>query len=814
MARIVLDPGTTVSAPSGWLMARVPAGGATHPDELPNDVSWIAATVPGTVAQALEAAGLWDRHAPTPLHGDDFWFRATLHGDGAGWLRCEGLAGLARLWLDGREIAQSESMFRTLEAALDVRGEGTLMLHFRSLTRALAGRRRGRWRPRLMRDPAIRTVRQTLLGQMPGWCPDIDIIGPYRPVTMLNRRPATLDLRTDWTGVGGSVAATLRGSDHATATLRVGDVALPMTLRDGALTATATVPEVAAWWPHTHGEPALYPASIALPDRTMELPPVGFRRVEVDRGPDGDGFGLVWNGVPMFCRGASWTPPDLVALGEPAATEAALLQARALGLNMLRLPGTGSYETDAFHATCDRLGIMVWQDFMFASMDYPANDAAFRDGVAAEAAELLDRLQASPSLAVLCGGTEVAQQAAMLGLGAADWTSAIFEQVLPAAVAATRPDVPYVPHSPGGDGLPFANDSGISHYYGVGAYLRPLDDGGLRRVRFASECLAIANVPAAESLEQVMGAVALADPAWTSGASRDSGVAWDFGDVRDHYLELLGGLDARLLRRTDSQRYLELSRAVSCQLAEAVFNVWRDPAASCAGGLVWLLRDEKPGAGWGIVDVAGKPKPVWHALRRVWRDPAVLVTDAGLDGLSLCVVNERATPLRGRLSIHCLRHGHTEVATGAQDVEVPARGSLHISSAALFGRFFDVTYAYRFGPPSHDVTVVELTDATGALLADAVHLPHPPMFQAPVDLGLSVTVEAVADEWIATVAVTRFSQYVHFRHEGLSATPDWLHIRPSRPRSVRLVRAGGSVAPDGEVSAINGLNAARYRISL
>ena len=83
-----------------------------------------------------------------------------------------------------------------------------------------------------------------------------------------------------------------------------------------------------------------------------------------------------------------------------------------------------------------------------------------------------------------------------------------------------------------------------------------------------------------------------------------------------------------------------------------------------------------------------------------------------------------------------------------------------------------------------------------------------------VRLVASVTVEAVGDEWVATVAVTRFSQYVHFRHEGLSATPDWLHIRPSRPRSVRLARASGTVAPDGEVSAINGLNAARYRISL
>ena len=804
MARIVLDSGTAVSAPSGWLMARVAADRFAHPADLPADLEWLPATVPGTVAQALEAAGLWDRRAPTPLHGDDFWFRATVRG---AWLCCEGLAGLVHIWLDGREVARSESMFRAVEFELEPDREATLTMRFRSLTRALAGRRRGRWRPRLVRDPAIRTVRQTLLGQMPGWCPEIDIIGPYRPVTMRSGRIPALDLRTGWTAAGGHVAATLRGVGDAT--LVVGDAKFPLRAETGG----GVVPEAVAWWPHTHGEAALLPARIVLDGRTIELAPLGFRSVEVDRGPDGNGFALVWNGTKVFCRGASWTPPDLVALGEPAATEAALLQARDLGLNMLRLPGTGAYETDAFHATCDRLGILVWQDFMFASMDYPAADAAFRASVAAEAAELLDRHQTSPSLAVLCGGSEVAQQAAMLGLGVADWTNAIFAEVLPAAVAAGRPDVPYVAHSPGGGGLPFSNDAGVSHYYGVGAYLRPLDDSGLRRVRFASECLALANVPDAESLERALGAVSLADPAWTSGAPRDGGAAWDFGDVRDFYLERLAGVDARLLRRADPQRYLDLSRAVSCQLAEAVFGAWRDPSVACGGGLVWLLRDLKPGAGWGLVDVAGVPKPIWHALRRVWSDPAILVSDEGLDGLKLCVVNERPETLRGKLSISCLRGGRVVVASGAQDVEVPARGHVHVTSAALLGRFFDLTYAYRFGPPAHDVTVVELTDAAGELLADAVHLPHAPALAAPADLGLSATVEAAGDDLAVTVSATRFAQYVHLRHEGLAATPDWFHVWPSRPRTVRLARTGATVAPDGEVRALNGLLPARYRVA-
>jgi beta-mannosidase len=132
---------------------------------------------------------------------------------------------------------------------------------------------------------------------------------------------------------------------------------------------------------------------------------------------------------------------------------------------------------------------------MFAHMDYPADDDAFLANVTAEAREAVNRLETRPSLAVLCGNSEVEQQVAMLGLSRELWRPKLFYETLLDVVGALRPDVPYVPSSPTGGTLPFDVDTGLSHYYGVGAYQRPLEDARRAGVRFTSECLGFSNVP-------------------------------------------------------------------------------------------------------------------------------------------------------------------------------------------------------------------------------------------------------------------------------------------------------------------------------
>ncbi|HZZ12105.1 MAG TPA: glycoside hydrolase family 2 protein, partial [Paraburkholderia sp.] len=593
-----------------------PPGACASPADLPA-AGWLAAQVPGTVAGARRAAGLLDTAHPPPLAFDDHWYTLTLTGAGQRRLRLHGLATIAEVWLDNVRLLESDSMFITHDLDIVLNGSATLALCFRSLTPALTAKRsRARWRPRLVTPPTLRNVRTTLLGHMPGWCPSIHAVGPWRPIELLSDAPdaiGTIDLSSRLEGDDGVVSLTLRfvhAHDVAVAraSLKCGEAVSSLQWRDAhTLTGSVRVAQAERWWPHTHGTPNLYPLTLQLDDgngnananddanaarvQSHPLGSIGFRSIEVDRGADGAGFALRVNGTPVFCRGACWTSADLVTLdGTEAQLRHTFALARDAGLNMLRVGGTMVYESDTFYALADEYGLLVWQDFALANFDYP-NDAVFSASVEREASEFLIRTRRFASLAVLCGGSEVDQQAAMFGLPPAMREQPLFTELLPAVATRERPDVPYVSNSPSGGVWPFSTNEGITHYYGVGAYQRPLDDVRRAQVRFAAECLAFANVPDDATLHDAPGTIQAHDPRWKAAVPRDPGAGWDFDDVRDHYLHTLYGVEPARLRYEDPQRYLELSRAVVAELMADVFAEWRRAGSSCGGALVWQLQD-------------------------------------------------------------------------------------------------------------------------------------------------------------------------------------------------------------------------------
>jgi beta-mannosidase len=350
-------------------------------------------------------------------------------------------------------------------------------------------------------------------------------------------------------------------------------------------------------------------------------------------------------------------------------------------MNMLRVSGVMTYESYAFFDLCDQFGILVWQDMMLANFDYPQSDPAFLAAIRAEAETLLSGLQTAPSLAVLCGGSEVFQQSAMLGAPRDIWSGPIFDEVLPEVVLRLRPDVVYVPNSPSGGALPFLANEGVTHYYGVGAYMRDLDDARRANVRFAAECLAFANVPEEASLRAMQLPAILHHPEWKRGVPRDVGASWDFEDVRDHYLEKLYGVSAMHLRRDDPERYFALSRAVVVEVMEETFGEWRRPTSPTRGALVWFLKDLAPGAGWGVIASDSIPKSAWYALKRAFQPIYLSVTDEGVNGLCFHVINERPAPLAARLSFVAWRDGNVAVASGSRDIALEAASALSVRPA-------------------------------------------------------------------------------------------------------------------------------------
>jgi beta-mannosidase len=567
------------------------------------------------------------------------------------------------------------------------------------------------------------------------------------------------------------------------------------------------------WWPHTHGEPFRYPVSVDVGGSTFDLGWTGFRTVSVDR-TDG-AFTLCVNGVEIFCRGATWFPPDPVSMAAPAGDVRATLElARRANLNMLRIPGTGVYEDQVFWDACDELGLLVWQECMLAFLD-PPDDPAFTASLEAELEANLGPLARHPALAVLCGSQEVEEVAAMMGLPRAELSFPALDATLPEAAARLLPGVPYVRSNPTGGDLPFRMDAGVSQYFGVGGYLRTLEDVRRSGVRFAAECLAYATPPEPSTVDEACGGATRAnhDPEWKLGVHHDAGRSWDMDDVRDYYERLLFGVDPLLERYVDPERALELGRATNAELMARVFTEWRSPESGCAGGLVLALRDLRPGAGWGLIDGLGRPKAPWFALRRVFAPVAALVTDEGLNGLRLHVVNDLPTAFEGHVRADLFARGELLVETSERPVTVPARGACSLDVGAMFDGFRDLTYAFRFGPPQFDVIAITLADGDNEERGHVVHLPLGLARALEPDVGLRASCRPVGERWLVSVTTRRFAEFVALDVPGFVPTDSWFHLPPGATREIELRPApGGAVEhPRGHVRALNTQTTARLR---
>ena len=808
---------------SGWRLVATAPGAAATPSDLAADLEAVPASVPGTVAAALASGGRWSLDAPTPLHDRDWWWRTTLDASGRRILRFEGLATVAEVFLDGEKILESESMFLAHEVEVDLSPGRELAIVFRSLAARLetVKPRRARWRSTLVPDQRLRAVRTTLLGHMPGWCPPVDVIGPFRPILMIDPAASPIAdarLRAQWDGIDGHlevrlVAAPGRALDGGE--VRCAGCSARLTPEpDGSARARLHLAGIAPWFPATHGTPILHDVDLVLGAEVVPLGRTGFRRVEIDRGADGRGFGFRINGVDVFARGVVWTPSDVVGLtSDRASLEPDLRRLADAGLNMVRVAGIGAYESAAFHALCDELGLLVWQDLMFANFDYPDADPAFVDLCRRETEQVAERLSASPSTALVCGGSEITQQAAMMGLPPAKWAHALFDEILPEVVARILPDVPWLRSTPDGGAMPFSVRDGVGHYFGVGAYLRPLADARLAKVRFAAECLAFAHVPDAPGLARHLPVPPVHAPRWKARVPRDPGASWDFEDVRLHYEREVFGVDPFTVRHDDPGRALEVARAATAHVVEETLRAFRTPGSPTRGALVLLHRDPWFGAGWGYVDAAGVPKSSFHALARAACPVVVILADEGVDGLDVHVVNDGPEPVRGRLDLTALAGGARPVVTGSREVEIAPRGRLTFAATDLFGAFFDTTRAYRFGAPAHDATWARLVDEEGRVTAEAFHFPLGRALEKRA-CGLTARLEGGEGEgWRLVVGTAALATSVTVLDAAFHAEDDGFHLGPGE-RSLRLLRRPGAdpqARPDCEVRALDALEVVRVR---
>ncbi|MGU3291662.1 glycosyl hydrolase [Williamsia sp. M5A3_1d] len=803
------------TVPDGLLVATA-AGAVTEPTGLTDDV--LAAGVPMSPPTVVDAVDGWRTMCPaaTGIDDLDWWFVTDAEFGADTRIVFEGLSFPASVFVDDVEVATVASMFLPVTATVGP-GRHRIAVRFGSITAWASSRRpRGRWRSSLVATQGLRWARTTLLGRAKVYGDVPAPVGFWRGMTLFDAPAvAGVDVHADpETGVvtvTGRCLDTGGGDvDAAAVTVRLTDpdgqtIETTVEVTDGRFVTALTVTRPQLWWPHGYGGQPLYRLTVGTSDGPALTRTVGFRTLTVDTADDG--FTLVVNGVPVFARGAVWTPvrPGAVADVSAAITRRLRLLADA-GATMVRIPGGLLPEGDEFADACAERGLLIWQDAMLATFDPPTD---LDDTVVAELEAMVRAVSGNPAIAVVSGGSETVQQPVMLGLPREGRTMPLIETTL--AARAAEYGLPYVESSPsappGSDAFPLRPDAGVSHWFGVGGYRRPVSDVVGADVRFAAECLAFAIPPSPAAVERHFGAAAAAGhtPEWKAAVPRDRGSAWDFEDVRDHYVAALFDVEPTAVRSRDPERYLQLGRIAVAEAMAACHAHWRlDPR--CGGALVLTAADTVPGAGWGLIDADGDPKLPLSVLSRVWAPVAVVLRDAGLAGITVDVVNDTGLPLVGELSLCATTDGGSVVAEGVRAVTVDAHGSVRFVDSEITGVFRDLSDAHRFGRRTADAVEVVLS-VDGTPRCREVFVVRPAAENVVVPAGaLEVSAHLVEGEWSLRLESSVTARWVEIDCPGWTPADSVFHLAAGRPYDVALTAASDADLDRGPRGRVHSLD--------
>lgn len=681
----------------GWTL-RVAGGPA--PAEIADAV--IPAHVPGCVHVDLLAAGL----IPDPYHGVneallawiglvDWTYQTTFTWSPDGEMRqdlvFDGVDTVATILLNGTvlgEVANQHRSYRYDVRALLVEGENILEVRFRApvpYANAESLRLGARPRPYPLPYEAIRKSACNF-----GWDWGIATFtsGLWRGVRLESwsvARLAEVRVAALAEGEGGRVAVDARIE-------RETDTALAVAVSVAGVTARAdTVGEqvhievelasVERWWPIGYGAQPLSDVAVELHDRAAEASlrdstsrRVGFRTLRWDTTPDAAGtpFTLVVNEVPVFVKGANWIPDDALPVRVDRERYARRLrQAAHAGLNLIRVWGGGIYESDDFYDLCDELGLLTWQDFLFACAAYPEEEP-IRSEVAAEAHENIVRLGSHASLALLTGNNENLWGYEDWGwqsrLDGRTWGAHYYYEMLPNLVAELAPHVPYAPGSPFSPGGQHPNDEahGSMHLW---EQWNRLDWSTYRehRPRFVAE-FGWQGPPTWSTLTSSLDD----DPLTPESPGMIVHQKAMEGNVK-----LTNGLLPHYRVPDDMETWHWAMQLNQANAVGAALDHFRSHAPHTMGAIVWQLNDCWPVTSWAAIDGNERPKPLFYAMRNSFA-PRVVTIQPREAGLVAIASNDTSEPWVGTLSLTRRDYAGNVLAEETVPLDIAARGRAEV----------------------------------------------------------------------------------------------------------------------------------------
>lgn len=606
---------------------------------------WLPARVPGSVIDDLWRAG----EVPDPYRGRNSlllewvparawvyrrWIALPALGDGERAVLClDGVDHAATVHVDGAAVAYHEGAFVPFEADVtDLLASGGEHLVAVVVHPAPASE------PQVGCTSRV-TVHKSRMGYGWDFCPRMVHQGVWRPVRLevgplprLAEASVATGLSADLAEGEVTVHAHLHGPGAGRLRVTVADggreVARderPVSVGERSrVTMALRLGSPRLWWPNGTGEAHLYRVEVSLHDGGQVASrgfDVGFRRVELhaNAGAPADAlpYTLVVNGVRRYLKGWNWVPIDaLYGVPRPGKLAHLLRLARDAHVNLLRVWGGGLVETPEFYAHCDRLGLLVWQEFSMSSSgidSVPSQDPAFVQALVDEARSVVPRLRHHPSLAIWCGGNELAADSVPLD------DSAPVLAALRKVVAELHPDAAWLPSSPSGPAFLnrldlIAADPQAQHdvhgpweHQGLAEHYRLYDAGTcLLHSEFGVEGM---------TNRRTLDALVPAEQRWPAGRANPVyahlGAWWNNEPlVQESFGHRLRCLDT--LRRAS-----QLLQADGLRYAVEA-NRRRAPRSS--GTIPWQLNEAYPNA-WctAAVDHRGDAKPAYHAVRRAYR---------------------------------------------------------------------------------------------------------------------------------------------------------------------------------------------------